>query len=138
MALTTITVDATINAPIEKVWAYWTQPEHITKWNFALDDWHCPTSENDLTVGGKLSATMAAKDDSFSFDFWGIYDAIITEKELQITMGDGRKWSVYFSEEGSSTKVVEIFEAETENPVEMQQQGWQMILNNFKKYTEAN
>ncbi len=138
MATTTVTVEAIINAPVAKVWAYWTQPEHITKWNFALDDWHCPTSENDLTVGGKFSARMAAKDGSFSFDFWGIYDTIITEKELHITMGDGRKWSVYFSQEGDTTKVVENFEAETENPVEMQQQGWQMILNNFKKYTETN
>ena len=138
MATTTVTVEAIINAPVAKVWAYWTQPEHITKWNFALDDWHCPTSENDLTVGGKFSATMAAKDGSFSFDFWGIYDVIVIQKELHITMGDGRKWSVYFSEEGDATKLVENFEAETENPVEMQQQGWQMILNNFKKYAETN
>lgn len=133
-----LTVEAIVNAPLDKVWAYWTQAEHITKWNYAADDWHCPTAETSLTVGGKFSATMAAKDGSFSFDFWGTYDAIETEKELHITLGDGRKWSVYFSVEGDATKVVENFEAETVNPTEMQQQGWQMILNNFKKYTETN
>jgi uncharacterized protein YndB with AHSA1/START domain len=133
-----LTVEAIVNAPINKVWTYWTEAAHITKWNFAVDDWHCPTAENNLTVGGKLTATMAAKDGSFSFEFWGTYNAIETEKELQLTLGDGRKWKVYFSTEGNATKVVETFEAETENPAEMQQQGWQMILNNFKKYTETN
>jgi uncharacterized protein YndB with AHSA1/START domain len=133
-----LTVEAIVNAPIDKVWTYWTSPEHLTKWNHASDDWHCPAAEINLTVGGKFSATMAAKDGSASFDFWGIYDAIVTEKELHITIGDGRKWSVFFSVEGDVTKVVESFEAETMNPVELQQQGWQMILNNFKKYTETN
>jgi uncharacterized protein YndB with AHSA1/START domain len=133
-----LTVEAIVNAPIDKVWNYWTSPKHITNWNYASDDWHCPTAETSLIVGGKYSATMAAKDGSFSFDFLGIYDAIEPEKELHITLGDGRKWSIYFSVEGSATKVVESFEAETTNPTEMQQQGWQMILNNFKKYTEAN
>lgn len=133
-----LTVEAIVNAPIDKVWTYWTSPEHLTKWNHASDDWHCPAAEINLTVGGKFSATMAAKDGSASFDFWGIYDAIETEKELHITTGDGRKWSVFFSAEGDATKVVESFEAETINPVELQQEGWQMILNNFKKYTETN
>ncbi|MFC4232447.1 SRPBCC domain-containing protein [Parasediminibacterium paludis] len=133
-----LTVEAIVNAPIDKVWTYWTQAEHIIKWNYAVDDWHCPTAENDLSVGGKLTATMAAKDGSFSFEFWGTYDVIETEKELQMTLGDGRKWKVYFSKVDDATKVVENFEAETTNPVEMQQQGWQMILNNFKTYTETN
>jgi uncharacterized protein YndB with AHSA1/START domain len=133
-----LTIEAIVNAPIDKVWTYWTEAAHITKWNYAVDDWHCPTAENDLTVGGKLTATMAAKDGSFSFEFWGTYNAIEPEKELQITLGDGRKWSVYFSAEGNATKVKETFEAEIENPADTQQQGWQMILNNFKKYTETN
>jgi len=133
-----LTVEAIVNAPLSKVWAYWTQSEHIIKWNYASDDWHCPAAETNLTVRGKFSATMAAKDGSFSFDFWGTYDAIEPEKELHITLGDGRKWNVYFSVEGDATKVIENFEAETVNPTDMQQQGWQMILNNFKKYTESN
>ena len=87
---TMITVEATVNAPVEKVWQYWTEPKHIMQWNSASDDWHTPKSENDLRVGGKFSATMAAKDGSFSFDFWGIYDVVESNHRIEYTMGDGR------------------------------------------------
>jgi uncharacterized protein YndB with AHSA1/START domain len=131
-----ITVKAIINAPIKKVWENWTKPEHITKWNFASDDWQCPKAENDMRVGGKYNARMEAKDGSFGFDFWGIYDKIETHKMIAYTLGDNRKVETTFVENGNQTEIITIFDAENENPVEMQQQGWQMILNNFKKYTE--
>ncbi|MEN9523921.1 MAG: hypothetical protein RL065_2298 [Bacteroidota bacterium] len=131
-----ITIETNINASIEKVWQCWTKPEHIMQWNHAGDDWHCPASSYSLEVGGKFSATMAAKDGSFSFDFWGIHDEVILNKLIASTMGDGRKMKVEFIAENNSTKVIETFEPENENPIEMQQMGWQMILDNFKKHVE--
>jgi uncharacterized protein YndB with AHSA1/START domain len=135
---TTITIDATVNAPVEKVWKFWTGTGHITKWNSASDDWHSPYAENDLKAGGKFLSRMEAKDGSFGFDFGGIYDEVKTHELIAYTLGDGRKVKVTFSSEGNFTKIVESFEAESTNPVEMQRMGWQSILNNFKKYTESN
>lgn len=135
---TTITVEATVNAPVEKVWEYWTSPQHITQWNNASEDWHTPSATNDLKVGGKFTSRMEAKDGSFGFDFWGIYDTIDVHKFIAYTLGDNRKVSIRFTTEGDGTKVVETFEAENENSIELQQFGWQAILNNFKKYTENN
>jgi uncharacterized protein YndB with AHSA1/START domain len=131
-----ITISTTVNAPIEKVWKCWTTPADIMQWNQASPDWHCPASEVDLKIGGKFSATMAAKDGSFSFDFWGTYDDILENELIMVTMGDGRKWKTTFASNGDATEVVESFEAESENPAEMQQAGWQSILNSFKAYTE--
>ncbi|MEY2830281.1 MAG: hypothetical protein RIQ33_2139 [Bacteroidota bacterium] len=131
-----ITVETIINASIEKVWQSWTTPQHIMQWNHAGADWHCPASTYSVEIGGKFSATMAAKDGSFSFDFWGIHDEIITHQLIASTMGDGRKMKVEFIAIGDTTKVVEMFEPESENPIEMQQMGWQMILDNFKKHCE--
>lgn len=131
-----ITVEATINADIQKVWEAWTKPEHITKWNFATDDWQCPKAENDLRVGGKYLARMEAKDGSFGFDFEAVYDEIIPLQKTSYTMSDGRQATSTFESVGKTTKVITVFDAENMNPVEMQQQGWQMILNNFKKYAE--
>ncbi len=133
-----ITVEATINAPIEKVWHAWINPTDIMAWNNASPDWHTPKAENDLRVGGKFLSTMAAKDGSFSFDFWGIYDEITTNKSIASTLGDGRTLHVTFTDKGNQTVVSETFEAETENSVELQQGGWQAILNNFKKHVENN
>jgi uncharacterized protein YndB with AHSA1/START domain len=137
MNKTVITVEATVNAPVEKVWECWGKPEHITKWCNASDDWHAPRAENDLRTGGKFSTRMEAKDGSFGFDFGGEYGEVKTNELIAYTMGDGRKVKVIFTNQGNTTKVVESFEAEDQNPVEMQQGGWQSILNNFKKYTES-
>ncbi|MCF6403702.1 SRPBCC family protein [Chitinophaga filiformis] len=137
-AKTAITVETTVQAPVAKVWEYWNQPEHIKKWAFASDDWHVPASENDLRTGGKFSTTMAAKDGSFSFDFGGVYTQVKEHKLIEYTLGDERKVSILFSSIGDATKIVETFEAEETHSVEMQQSGWQAILDNFKKYTEAN
>jgi len=135
---TAITVETTVQAPVAKVWDYWNQPEHIKQWAFASDDWHVPASENDLRTGGKFSTTMAAKDGSFSFDFGGVYTQVKEHKLIEYTLGDERKVSILFSSIGDATKIVETFEAEDTHSVEMQQSGWQAILDNFKKYTEAN
>ena len=135
---TIITVENTINAPVEKVWEYWTKPEHITKWNNASDDWHTPWVKTDFRVGGKFAARMEAKDGSMGFDFGGVYDVIRPNEYIEYTIGDGRKVKVSFTAAGKNTKVTENFEAETTNPVEMQKGGWQAILDNFKKYTETN
>ncbi|HXL56821.1 MAG TPA: SRPBCC family protein [Chitinophagaceae bacterium] len=135
---TIITVENTINAPAEKVWEYWTKPEHITKWNNASDDWYTPRAENDLRAGGNFVYRMEAKDGSYGFDFGGTYDAVTTNECIEYTIGDGRKVKVTFSGDGSKTKVTESFEAESVNSLEMQKAGWQSILDNFKKYIEAN
>ena len=134
---TVITVQNTIAAAAEKVWDYWTNPEHITKWNFASDDWHTTRAENDVRVGGNFSCRMEAKDGSFGFDFGGVYDNVRKNELIEYTMGDGRKVHVTFSTSGEQTKIIETFDAETTNPVEMQRGGWQAILDNFKKYTES-
>ncbi len=134
---TKITVNVTVNAPVNTVWDCWTSPEHITKWNFADPSWQCPSATNDLRVGGKYSARMEAKDGSFGFDFEAFYDVVTHHQELTYTMGDGRKATTLFENNGNSTNVTTTFDAEAENSVEMQQQGWQAILNNYKAYTET-
>jgi uncharacterized protein YndB with AHSA1/START domain len=135
---TIITVEATINAPVDKVWQNWTGPEHITKWNNASDDWHTTRSENDLRVGGKFLSRMEAKDGSVGFDFGGTYDAVKENEYIEYIMGDGRKVKTWFTANGNSTEVVESFEAENTHSLEMQKGGWQAILDSFKKYTENN
>ena len=138
-AKTVITVQNTINATVSKVWAYWTKPEHITKWNNASDDWHTPWASNDLKVGGTFVSRMEAKDGSFGFDFGGTYDDVKENEYIEYSIkGDARKVKVYFTADGNSTKVVINFEAERENSEELQRGGWLAILDNFKKYTESN
>lgn len=135
---TIITVENTVNAPVQKVWDYWTKPEHITKWNHASDDWHSPWAKADFREGGSFAARMEARDGSMGFDFGGVYDVIRPNDYIEYTIGDGRKVKIIFTSSGNTTKVVESFEAEDTNPIEMQKGGWQAILDNFKKYTESN
>ena len=134
---TKITVEATVNAPVEKVWKSWSEPQHIKNWCAASEDWHAPKAENDLRTGGTFSTRMEAKDGSFGFDFGGVYDNVKKNELIEYTMGDGRKVQVTFSPAGDQTKIVETFDAEATNSVEMQRGGWQAILDNFKKYTES-
>jgi uncharacterized protein YndB with AHSA1/START domain len=133
-----VTVESTIDAPVEKVWKYWNEPDHITKWCFASDDWHAPWAKNDLKVGGNISSRMEAKDGSMGFDFGGVYDEVKENEKVQYTMSDGRRVEVLFHAKGNVTHIVESFDAEETNPVDMQQMGWQAILNNFKAYVETN
>jgi uncharacterized protein YndB with AHSA1/START domain len=133
-----ITVEATINADIQKVWNYWTSPEHIVNWNFASDDWHCPDAENDVRTGGKFRSTMASKDGKMSFDFEGVYDEVIPQRKLTYKLEDGREVEIMFEDLGNNnTKVTEAFDAENTHSDEMQRAGWQAIVNNFKKYVEG-
>ena len=131
-----ITVVTIVQAPLEKVWKYWTEPNHITKWNNASDDWHTPFAENDLRAGGKFVSRMEAKDGSAGFEIGGIYDEVKLHEVIAYTMGDGRKVKITFKGKENETEVIETFDAETTNPIEFQQYGWQAILNNFKKYVE--
>lgn len=132
-----ITVESSISAPAEKVWRYFTEPEHITQWNAPSDDWHCPRAENDLREGGRFISRMEAKDGSAGFDFSGTYDEVVPQEKIAYTMDDSRKAVVTFTQEGDATKVHVVFGAENENPVEMQRAGWQAILDNFKKHVES-
>lgn len=133
-----ITVKIIIDKPVDKVWQAFTQPEHITGWNFANNDWHCPLAENDLRSGGKFNYRMEAKDGSVGFDLNGIFNEVVSTEKIVYTIGDGRQITVLFSEQNGQTTVEETFDAEMQNPVEMQRQGWQAILDNFKKYAESN
>ena len=131
-----ITIEATVQATVERVWKYWTEPKHITKWNNASEDWHTPFAENDLRAGGKFLSRMEAKDGSFGFDFGGVYDEVRLYEVISYSMEDGRKVNITFIGQGNETKVIETFEAENTNDIEMQKGGWQAILDNFKKYAE--
>jgi uncharacterized protein YndB with AHSA1/START domain len=132
-----ITVAAIVNVPIEAVWDCWTNPKHITKWNNASDDWHTPHAENDLRIGGKFLSRMESIDGSMGFDFIGTYEEVVEYKMIAYTMEDARKVEIAFvSEDGKTTKVTEAFDPENENTPELQQTGWQAILDNFKKYAE--
>ena len=133
-----ITIHVTISAGIQKVWNYYTQPEHITKWNFASPDWHCPSASNDMRIGGKYTARMEAKDGSFGFEFEATYSEITENQKFVYIMPDGREVSVSINEDNHLTNITVCFDAETENSVELQREGWQAIPNNFKNYVENN
>ena len=129
-----ITIEATVEAPVQLVWQLWNNAADVQQWNSASPDWHTPKAENNLEVGGRFSYTMAAKDGSFSFDFGGEYTEIVPEKQLTYTLGDGRKVKISFSESGGQTQITESFEPENQNSLDMQRTGWQAILDNFKQY----
>jgi len=133
-----IIVTTTIQANIEKAWGAWTNPSHITQWCHASDDWHAPYADNDVRVDGTFKTTMAAKDGSFSFDLEGVYTRVEFHKHIAYTLPDGRNVEITFKNENSSVIIVESFDPESQNSHELQQQGWQMILDNFKKHVESN
>ena len=129
-----ITVETTVPVSPELAWEYWTKPAHITQWNQASDDWHTPRAESDLRAGGTFSSRMESKDGKYGFDFGGIFDAVEPHRLLAYTIGDGRKVRVTFESVASGTHIVETFEAEGENSVELQRQGWQAIMDSYRKY----
>jgi uncharacterized protein YndB with AHSA1/START domain len=133
-----IIIATEVNAPLEKVWNSFTGPEHITKWNQASPDWHCPAAENDLRTGGSFKSTMAAKDGSFSFDFGGTYLHVDPMKSFHYITEDKREVLVEFIQNENSVRVRESFHPEGTNPHDMQRGGWKAILESFKKYTESN
>jgi len=132
-----ITVKTTIHSSIEQVWAAWTSPEHITQWTFASEDWHAPYAEIDLKVGGRFKTTMAAKDESFSFDFSGTFTEVEPMKKIAYTLDDDRKVVIEFIANNEEVTIVESFDPESVNSLELQESGWQMILNNFKKHVDS-
>lgn len=135
---TPITIQTTVKADLQKTWNYWNEPQHIVNWAFASDDWEAPTAENDLRTGGQLKVRMSAKDKSAGFDFIGVYLIVEDKKRIEFDMTDKRHVQVLFEETPSGVKVTETFDPEEQNSEEMQREGWQAILNNFKKYVEEN
>lgn len=137
MSPTPITIETTVSAPAEKVWRCWTEPTCIMQWNSASPDWHSPNATSDLKEGGAFSYRMEAKDGSAGFDFAGTFTKVVPNKELSFTFGD-RTATVTFEEKDGVTHITESFDPESENPIEMQRQGWQSILDNFKAHAEAH
>lgn len=134
-----ITVQTTVEAPVEKVWNYFNEPSHITQWAHASDDWHAPESENDLREGGTFRTVMAAKDGSYQFEFGGVYNKVKQYDTIEYNLGDERHVKVLFEKLGDNrTKVTETFDMENTHPEDVQRGGWQAILDNFKKHTENN
>ncbi|HSP47160.1 MAG TPA: SRPBCC family protein [Clostridiaceae bacterium] len=133
---TQITIETVVHAPVEKVWEYWTEPDHIKKWNNAAEDWFTPSAENDLSAGGKLNWRMEAEDGSLGFDFSGVYDEVKKHELISYTLDDGRKVRITFTPQGGETRVEEVFEAEQTNSTVLQRAGWQAILDNFKRHAE--
>jgi uncharacterized protein YndB with AHSA1/START domain len=133
-----IEISTEVFVPVSTAWEFWCNPKHVMGWNFAADTWHCPRAENELEEGKQFNDELAARDGSITFDFIGTFDRIIPEELLQITLGDGRKMEVHFEATEQGCKVLERFEPESENSREMQEMGWQAILNNFKSYTERS
>jgi uncharacterized protein YndB with AHSA1/START domain len=131
-----ITVETTVAAPIAKVWECWNGIEHISGWAFATDDWGAKAVENDVRVGGALTIKMFAKDGSASFDFKGTYMMVNPSELIEYDMEDGRQVKITFEETPEGVHIVETFDPENENPEEMQREGWQAFLDNFKKYVE--
>jgi len=132
-----ITIETLVNAPIEKVWDSWNNPQHIVNWAFASDDWEAPYAENDLRVGGTFTTTMAARDKSASFDFGGVYTAVKEHELIEYDMTDQRHVKAEFTQTPEGVRIVQAFDPEGENTNEVQRSGWQAILDNFKKYTES-
>ncbi len=132
-----ITIETTIAAPVDRVWKAYVTPADITRWNFASEDWCCPNAEVDLRVGGNYKARMEAKDGSFGFDFEAVYQEVEVGKTLAFEMPDGRKVRTTFEQVGDATVVTTVFDAETQNPLQMQRDGWQAILDNFRRHVET-
>jgi uncharacterized protein YndB with AHSA1/START domain len=137
---TKLTVSSFVRAPISKVWECWTSPEHITQWNAASEDWHCPSASTDLRVGGQFVSRMEARDGSMGFDFTGTFTIVEPPRRLAFSMGEGeetREVVVEFQEKEEGTEVMETFDAESIHPLEIQQAGWQSILDRFKAHAES-
>lgn len=132
-----ITIKTAVNASLDTVWRYWTQPQHIKKWNTASQDWHTTKARNDLKKGGTFSSRMEAKDGSMGFDFRGTYDKVIPNAQIQYTLDDGRKVDITFVKAYKGITITETFEPESQNSTNIQKQGWQAILDNFKNYVES-
>ena len=133
-----ITIETVVNAPIAKVWDAWNNPADIQQWNNASDDWHTTHSTVDLREGGTFLSRMEARDGSAGFDFGGTYTRVVPHKTIEYRMGDGREVQTHFAERADGVAIKSTFDAETENPPELQRQGWQAILDNFRRHVESS
>lgn len=131
-----IEISVSINATLDEVWEKYTSVNDIQYWAFASDDWAAEGIENNLSPGGSFKNRNFAKDGSMEFMFSGVYNEVTPKERLACTLDDGRKVEVNFKENGKFVELQQLFEPETENPEEMQKQGWQAYLNNFKKHAE--
>jgi uncharacterized protein YndB with AHSA1/START domain len=130
-----ITVETTVAAPIEEVWRAYTTPKDIKQWNAASDDWHTTAASVDLRVGGAFSSRMEAKDGSMGFDFAGTYTKIVMHELIEYSFGN-RAARVVFTDGRHGVAVRVTFDSESTHSIEQQREGWQSILNNFKKHVE--
>ncbi len=131
-----IAIETTVDAPIERVWAAWVTPADIEQWNSASKEWCCPKATIDFVVGGKFNYRMEAKDASMGFDFEGTFTFINPLSAIEYALADDRKVKIRFNQSATGVRVVETFDAEDEHSAELQQQGWQCILENFKRHVE--
>ena len=132
-----VKVEISILAPLDLVWECFTDRDHIEEWYFASEDWHCPNAENNFKIGGSFNYRMEAKDESFGFNFTGVFDEINPNELIKYHLDDQRKVEVNFgNEDNNMVKMVQNFEPEKENSHDLQRKGWFAILNNFKNYVE--
>ncbi|MFM2423865.1 MAG: hypothetical protein RLZZ70_252 [Candidatus Parcubacteria bacterium] len=132
-----ITIQTTVQAPLQKVWDCWTKVEHIAGWAFASDDWGAEGISNLVEKDGQFASRMFAKDGSFEFIFSGKYTAVVANTSLDYILDDGRNVTVHFADTPAGVEIIQRFEPESTNPIEMQRNGWQAYLDNFKKYVES-
>ncbi|MCC7160850.1 SRPBCC domain-containing protein [Candidatus Nomurabacteria bacterium] len=89
-----------------------------------------------MRLGEVYKTRMEAKDGSAGFDFEATYNDICELESFSYEFG-GRNATVVFKDVDGQTEIKITFDSESENPVELQKQGWQSILNNFKNYIET-
>jgi uncharacterized protein YndB with AHSA1/START domain len=132
-----VRVSVNVNVPLKLAWEIFAEPDHIVNWNFATEEWHCPSATNDLRLNGSFSWRMEARDGSMGFDYAGKYNTVAEFEHIELSLDDGRKVWITFSEHDDQVEVAETFEIEDENAAEMQKIGWQNILNNYRSYAES-
>jgi uncharacterized protein YndB with AHSA1/START domain len=132
-----ITIETLVRADLATAWSTYNTPEHMVRWNAASDDWHSPRSQVDLREGGRFSTRMEARDGSMGFDFEGVYTRVVPQQLIEYRMGDDRDVAVHFEPTGEGVRVRVAFDAESQNPAEIQRQGWQAILDNYGRYAEG-
>jgi uncharacterized protein YndB with AHSA1/START domain len=130
--LNQITVEIVTKKSVSDAWDVFTNPVFIIQWNFASKDWHCPKAVNNLFENGIFNYRMESIDGKYGFDFSGKYVKVDQYKEIIYKLGDTRIVKVEFLEVNKEVIVRETFDAETENPIELQRNGWQSILSNYK------
>ncbi len=136
LATEKITAQTSTICPMPRTWELWISAEHIIHWNAASDDWHTTSVKNDLRPGGNFYHRMESKDGAMGFDFEGRYTVVDPFKRIHHVMADGRHVDIQFTSDGDDVQITEIFDPESFHTIEHQRQGWQVILDNFKRYCD--